>query len=160
MDYVIKNPIFVNTACDVIRLTLVKENDISTVAEFKIPENGERGINEYWDYILDNFNIDELIAHRRSIEKKYLDERKYVKQKEEAAIEANILKDLFNLKIAVFNYPFVKSASDEDKAAVRRAQDVLVLNMIITKLAHEYMEKNNLTMIQLLDLIDDEVDVI
>ena len=53
MSFIIKDPEFINLKNSV-RFKLVESDGLEKIAEFKVPESRERGVNKYWDYILDS----------------------------------------------------------------------------------------------------------
>jgi hypothetical protein len=152
---IIKNPVYVDAKKTRIRMTLVRENGIESLAEFTVPANRERGVNEYWDRILDEFDEKQMRDQRNRIEERAKQNQEFADKKRKAAIENDKLKMLFDMKMRCFSLPFVSEASDEDKAAVRRAPDPLMLNIIIMHLAQKYITEKGMSFIDLFDMIDD-----
>lgn len=154
----IKNPEFVDLEKTTVRLTLIRENGVESIAEFKVPDNQERGVNPYWDKVLDQFDVDEMKKRRNMIEINNRKMNAFRMKKQQASVENEKLRDLFDLKMQAFNLPFVANATDEDKAAVRRAPSILLLNIVISSLAIKYMQENEMTYIDLFDYLDDLED--
>ena len=153
--YTIKNPEYVDVKKTRIRMTLVNENGAEQIAEFTVPEGRARGVNPYWDKILDEFDERAMRNRRNNIEVRRQQEAVLNDKRRKASIENDRLRQLFDTKMKCFSLPFVDEASDVDKAAVRRAPDFQMLNLVITTLAMKYMQDKGMTFIDLFDLIDD-----
>lgn len=155
---IIKNPQFVDLEKTKVRMTLVQENGTESVAELTVPANKERGINEFWDRIMDEFDVEKMRKDRNNLETRMRQDAEMQAKKRKATVENEKLKQLFDMKMAAFNLPFVASAADADKAAVRRAPTPLMLNLVVTQLAVKYLEENNMSFLDLFDLLDDLQD--
>lgn len=155
---IIKNPEYVDLEKTTVKLTLVDEKGTESVAEFKVPENKTRGVNVLWDRVMDEFDIEKMRRERNNKEVRQIQEREFQEKKKKAAIESEKLRLLFETKMKVFNLPFIAQASDKDKAAVRRAPDITMLNIITAYLAQKYIADKQITFLDLLDEIDDMVD--
>lgn len=157
MDFTIKNPIFINQKNGV-RFTLVNPDGIESIAEFTIPESRARGLNKYWDYIMDNFDI-ELMRNQFNTkvdEEKRRNEHRHEKQK--AEIERARLKQLFDEKAKVFELPFVAQGDIDTKAAIRRAPNLQILSLITQDIVRNFMKDNNMSHSDYLDYLDDLED--
>ena len=104
---IIKNPVYVDAKKTRIRMTLVRENGIESLAEFTVPANRERGVNEYWDRILDEFDEKQMRDQRNRIEERAKQNQEFADKKRKAAIENDKLKMLFDMKMRCFSLPFV-----------------------------------------------------
>lgn len=155
---IIKDPFFVDLEKTTVRMKLVNDNGVESIAEFKVPEDQALGVNPYWDRIVEEFDVEKMREDRNILEKKMRQEQDFRRKKDKAAVENEKLRKLFDAKMECFSLPFIANASDEDKAVVRRAPDLVLLNMIVTKLADKYMNENNMSYIELFDMIDDMQD--
>lgn len=128
------------------------------VAEIVVPKDGERGINQYWDQILDNYDIQELRKKRN--EKEILERRqREMKDKQRKANEENErLRRLFNKKMKAFDMPFIKDASSEIRSAIRRAPDMEILDLFLYDITINFMKQNNMSYVDYLDYLDDLED--
>jgi len=154
MSFIIKEPEFINLKNSV-RFKLVESDGLEKIAEFKVPESRERGVNKYWDYILDNFDIDKM---RDDFNKKvdiHRREEQHRAQKIRADAERRRLQHLFDQKATVFRLPFVKSASNDVKAAIRRAPTHEILIFLTNELTRAFIKENNMTFNDYMDYIDD-----
>lgn len=155
---VIRNPEFVDLQKSKVRFQLVSDDGVISTAELVVPKDQARGVNPYWDRILDEFDIEKMRKERNDKELRRINEARFAEKKKLTAIENNKLKELFDKKMKAFELPFVESASDTVKSAIRRAPDVFILNSIIHETLVKYMEEKNLDFSQLIDHLDDIQD--
>lgn len=156
----VKNPQFIDLEKTRVRFTIVQENGTSNTAELTVPENQARGVNPYWDQILDNFDVLEM-RKRRNEEEQRRRKQLEVDDKKKKAHEENIrLRDLFNKKMKSFDIPFIKEAPDNIKSAIRRAPDIDTLNFILNTYTLDFMKQNNMDFVAYLDYLDDVEDEI
>ena len=155
---IIKNPQFVDLEKTKVRMTLVQENGTESVAELAVPKDKARGVNEFWDRIMDEFDIEQMRKDRNNLETRMRQDAEMQAKKRKASVENEKLKQLFDMKMTAFNLPFVANASDADKAAVRRAPSPMMLNLVVIQLATKYLEENEMSFLDLFDLLDDLQD--
>lgn len=153
---IIKNPEFIDRNKTYVRVLLEDETGKTTVAEFKVPENRELGVNEFWDRITQEFDIDEMSKKRDELERKRIIEAERLDKKKKAQVESNILRALFDQKLYFFNLPFIDELSDEEKSAIRRAPNLIMLNIVATSVMINYMQRTGKTFINLFDEIEDK----
>ena len=155
---IIKDPEFVDIQKTRVKFKLVKENGLVTVAELTVPPNRERGVNAYWDRIMDEFDVELMRRRRNAIESSRIQQQEFIKKKQLAALENEKLKTLFEAKMKAFELPYVSSASDDTKAAIRRAPNVGFLGLILTDLAKTYMADNQMSYIDFIDHMEELED--
>lgn len=158
MSFKILDPNFVDLEKTTIKFKLVNEAGAVSSAELFVPKNFERGVNKYWDYILDNFDINELRKKRNEQETRKRKERELSDKKRKAHEENVRLRNLFNKKMKAFELPFIEEASNEIKSAIRRAPDEDVLNFILNQITVDFIKNSNMTYIDYLDYLDDIED--
>lgn len=152
---IIKNPEYVDLEKTTIRMTLISESGLESVAEFKVPANKERGVNQYWDRIMDEFDVEAMRQARNDLERRRMRQAEMDDKRKKANEQNERLRQLFDMKIKLFNFPFIANATMEEKAAVRRAPDMTLLMVVVTTLAQKYMQDNSLTFIDFFDQIED-----
>lgn len=156
MSYpLIKDPEFIDIQKTRVRFKLVNENGVTSTAELRVPDGWARGVNQYWDRILDEFDVEKMRRARNDLENKRKRQEEFERKKKAAAFENDKLKQLFDNKMKAFEMPFIASASDEIKSAVRRAPNQLILNSIIHDQMMKYMGEHNFTFTQLFDHLDE-----
>lgn len=155
---IIKNPEYVDLQKTTVKLTLVSENGTSTVSEFKVPQDKARGVNPLWDRVMDEFDIEKMRRDRNNLEVRRTQEKEFQEKKRKAAVESEKLRVLFDTKMKLFNLPFVSKATDREKAAIRRAPDLMMLSIVATTLAQKYIQDSGSTFLDLFDEIDDLQD--
>lgn len=158
MANTIKNPEYVDLQKTRVKFTLVSESGIESVAELTVPPNKERGVNKYWDRIMDEFDIEEMRQRRNSLETERMRAEDHRREKIKNDVEVNRLRQLFDAKAKVFELPFVKDADVETKAAIRRAPTAEVLNFIVSDITKKYLDENNMTYTDYLDYLEDLED--
>lgn len=151
----LENPHYIDLEKTQIGVTLVYDNGVKQSAVFKVPPNRERGVNPYWDRILDEFDERAMRKARNDLEIKRQEQQNFTIKKEKATKESTKLRLLFDKKMQSFELPFVKNASNGDKAAVRRAPNELILNIVLTSLAIKYLESKNMTFIDFFDELEE-----
>ena len=57
---IISDPQYVDLKKTVVSFTLTTPEGVITKAELRVPDNKARGVNPYWDHILDNFDIEAM----------------------------------------------------------------------------------------------------
>ena len=157
---ILKNPEFVDLQKSVARVTLVDESGVETVTEFKVPAKWAKGVNPLWDRILSEFNVDKMRRDRNNLETRKTQDKQLADKKRKAAAESEKLRQLFAAKMNLFNLPFVANAPDTDKAAVRRAPDMTMLNLVASHLVTKYLDEKQMSFLDLFDEIDDIQDQI
>jgi hypothetical protein len=157
MDNVtIKDPIFVDIEGTRVRFVLDYNNGLKTIAEFTVPQDRQKGVNEYWDHIVDNFDVDKMLINRKNVEKRRISEMRIRQKKEKAATEGEHLRKLFESKMKFFQLPFVNDLSDEDKASIRRAPNELMLSLAMFQIFNKYLQTTNMSMLDFFDMIEDQ----
>ncbi len=151
----IQNPQYIDLEKTMVSFQIVKEDGTILNAQLKVPENKERGVNAYWDRIMDEFDIEVMRKQRNDLEVRRRREREVNGKKQKAAIENEKLRHLFSLKIKAFEYPFIASAPDDIKAAIRRASSVEFLNMVLNSQIERFMKENNMSYVDYLDYLED-----
>jgi len=150
----IENVEFANNEYTRVRFVIVNEDKgTKQLAELRVPENYETGVNKYWDIILDQCDIESLKQDRLDKIEKQKEMFSREKEKQESAKEARELKKLFDLKSSYIKLPFVQT--EEDKSTIRKAPNEMVLNFIIQKMMDDYLEQNKMDSDEFFDEIED-----
>lgn len=152
----IENPEFVDVQKTRVRFLLVKENGSKTMAELKVPDGEALGVNEHWDRIVNEFDIESMKKRRDDIEKKIKIEQSLSEKKKRAANDNRILQSLFDKKLKFFNLHFIKDLTPEEKSAIRRASDENFLTIAIIEAVQNYIKRSGKTLLELFDEIEDE----
>ncbi len=155
MKTVIKNPEFIDVQKTRVRFKLIDENGAESVAELAVPPKFARGVNPYWDRILDEYDVDKMRRDRNVAEQRMVRQKEFEDKKRKAGVENEKLKALFNTKMTAFELPFSAAASDEIKSAVRRAPNQMLLSAIIHEQLMTYMKEKNLSFLDLFDHLDE-----
>lgn len=155
MSFKITNPEFIDLEKTKVKFKLISESGIESQAELTVPPGKQRGLNSYWDYILDNFDIEKMRQARNRKETELRKQTQHALEKRKADEKRTYLKELFNLKTSAFDLPFVESAPTEVKAAIRRAPTKEVLTFILHDVTRKFMEENNMSYVDYLDYLDE-----
>jgi hypothetical protein len=153
---IIKNPEFVDLQKTYVRMILVDENGKETVAEFKVPEGRQAGVNEYWDRIVAEHDVEAMRKRRNDLETLKMQEAERMEKKKRAQIENEILRQLFDQKLYFFNLPFVNELTDEEKSSIRRAPNTNLLFIAAASVFAAYMQRTGKTMVDIFDHIEDK----
>lgn len=153
---IIKNPEFIDLQKNFVRMTLVAEDGKETVAEFKVPPNREPGVNEFWDRIVAEHDIEAMRKRRNDLETMRIQEAERMEKKKRAQIENELLRQLFDQKLYYFNLPFVNDLTDEEKASIRRAPTINLLFIAASLVFASYMQRTGKTMTEIFDDIEDK----
>lgn len=153
---IIRNPEFVDLQKNFVRMTLVAEDGKETLAEFKVPENRQAGVNEFWDRILAEHDVEAMRRKRNDIETMRIQEEERLAKKKRAQVENDLLRQLFDQKLYYFNLPFVNDLTDEEKASIRRAPNLALLQAAVATVFASYMERTGKSMISIFDEIEDK----
>lgn len=154
MNTQIKDPEFVDLEKTTVRFKIIRDG-VTTVAELKVPETREKGINPYWDRIMDEFDVEAMRQQRNEKEVRARKLAEFDKKKREGREENEKLVALFNLKMQMFNLSIFSEADDATKAAIRRSPNKEFLNFIYYDTLRKYMNDNNLSYIDLLEKLED-----
>lgn len=152
---IIKDPEFIDIQKTRVKFKLVKENGLVTVAELTVPPDRARGVNAYWDRIMDEFDVELMRRKRNALESSRIQQQEFLKKKQAAGIENDKLRLLFDAKMKAFELPYVSGASDDIKSAIRRAPDIGFLALILNDLMKQYMLDNELSYLDFLDRMDE-----
>jgi len=151
-------PHFVDLEKTTVRFKLVSETGVTSTAELKVPKDGARGVNPYWDQILDNFDVAKMRKDRNEQETRQRKQREAEDKKRKAHEENVRLRNLFNRKMKAFELPYINEMGNDVKAAIRRAPDDQFLTLLLNQLTLKYMTDNNMSYVDYLDYIDDLED--
>lgn len=151
----ILEPEFVDLAKTTVRFKIMSESGTISVAELKVPPNRERGVNEYWDRILDEYDVEKMRRDRNARELRAQRDKAAQDKKRLAAEENQRLKLLFDKKMKAFELPYIKDGSDEIKSAIRRAPSEQFLDVVLSDLMLKFMKDNNMSYVAYLDYLDD-----
>jgi len=154
----IKNPEYIDLEKTRVRFTLVSATGVESQAELTVPPNKDRGINKYWDRIMDEFDIEEMRQRRNELEVEMRNAQSHREEKRRADFKLQQLQYLFDAKSKAFDLPFIKDGSIDTKSAVRRAPTIEVLNVIVNDLTKQFMEENDMDWNDYLDYLDDLED--
>lgn len=155
---IIKNPHFIDVEKTKVRFELINDNGVTSVAELAVPPKMARGVNEFWDRILDEFDVEKMRRERNEQETRRKRQEEFDRKKRQAAEENTKLKILFDAKMKAFELPFIAEAPDNIKTAIRRSPDLTMLNCIIYSQMSKYMSDNNLTFVDIFDKLDEIQD--
>jgi len=153
---IIKNPEFIDLQKHFVRMTLVDENGKETVAEFKVPEGRQAGLNEFWDRIVAEHDVQAMRRRRNDLETARLQEAERIEKKKRAQIENEVLRQLFDQKLYFFNLPFINELTDEEKSSIRRAPNTNLLFIAAATVFASYMQRTGKTMIDIFENIEDK----
>lgn len=158
MSTKILNPQFVDLEKTVVRFQIQNADGVISNAELKVPKDMARGVNPYWDRILDEFNIDQMRKERNDRETRERKQRAANDQKRKAGEENERLRRLFNRKMKAFEMFYIKEADASIKSAIRRAPDDDFLTLILTKAINDYMQANNMDLLDFMDKMEEIED--
>lgn len=153
---IIKNPEFIDLEKTRVRMILEDESGKQTVAEFKVPEGRESGVNEMWDRIVAEHDVEAMRQRRNELEIRMINEKDRIEKKKRAQVENEILRNLFDTKLYFFNLPFVAELTDEEKSAIRRAPNANLLYIAAVAAFLGYMERTGKSLIDIFDEIEDK----
>ena len=154
----ISNPQYVDLEKTTVSFTITSADGIISNAQLKVPDGKARGVNPYWDAIMDNFDIEQMRQARNQLEVKRRKQAEFDAAKKKSSVDNEKLVALFNKKTKIFAMPFVADASDEVKSAIRRTSDETLLNFIYFDLLKKHLTDNSLSYSQLLDYLEDLED--
>jgi|688.fasta_scaffold08783_15 hypothetical protein len=151
----ILNPEYVDLEKTRVRFKIIREDGIESVAELTVPNNKRKGVNKYWDRIVDEFDIEEMRQKRNRIEAEQRNHKKHADEKRRTQEKVIELKTLFNEKTKVLELPFIRDAGTDIKSAIRRAPTKAVLDFIVTDITRKFMENQGMDYNDYLDYLDD-----
>jgi hypothetical protein len=155
MSETILNPEYVDLEKTRVRFKIVREDGIENIAELTVPNNKKRGVNKYWDRIMDEYDIEEMRQRRNRIESELRNQKKHSEEKKKTQDKVIELKTLFNEKTKVLELPFIRDAGTDVKSAIRRAPTKSVLDFIVTDLTRKFIEEQQMDYNDYLDYLDD-----
>lgn len=154
----ILDPEYVDLEKTRVRFKIVHENGLENVAELTVPKGKQKGVNKYWDMIVEQFDIEEMRQRRNRIETERRQRERHHAEKMKNQGEINRLRHLFDSKSKVFELPFISEADVEVKSAVRRAPTFEILTFIVNDLTKKFMEENDMDYNDFLDYLEDLED--
>lgn len=154
----ILEPEFIDLEKTRVRFKLVSDNGNVSVAEFIVPPNRARGVNEYWDRIMDEFDVEKMRKDRNDKELKARRQREADEKKKVAAQENARLRGLFEKKMKAFELPYIENAPNEVKSAIRRAPSEQFLDAVLTDQMLKFIKDNNMSYVDYLDYLEDIED--
>ena len=133
----------------------IRDNGSVVELELRVPENQERGVNEYFDHILDNHDWQAIVDDFKKRAERYQIGQSHQIERQKNEAESHRLRDLFDQKAMLFKQPYIKDATPDVKSAIRRCPDHLTLSTISTSVFNKYLEDNKLSYSDYLDIIDE-----
>lgn len=156
----ISNPRYVDLQKTLVSFQLTTPEGVTTTAQLKVPANKERGVNPFWDAIMDNFDVEKMRRDRNNEEIKKQRLEAYEKNKKKANEDNKKLVDLFNRKTKLFALSFIKDAPDSTKAAIRRCSDDKMLDFIYFETIRNKMQAENLSFLDIMEMIENEEEAL
>lgn len=149
----IVNPRWVDSKKSIVEFQVVNEDGSHKNLTFHVPE--QRGMNMFWDYIQDNFDLSKMDEELKTAEERWRANQKYMEIKHDADREAREMSELFKTKSAMFDLPWIQEGPSEVKTAIRRAQNKAVVESIVAAelYKHIYVDGNKYN--DVLDKLDD-----
>ena len=135
--------------------SVVLKDGTTSKISFQIPADEKIGVNEYFDYIVNNYHLEEIKATYDSELKAHRDRQRQQKLAEQRKKEAKDLAELFDVKAHLFDMPFVKESSQDMRSAIRRAPDKTTLNVIVSHAFEKYLCDKNMNCNDYLDYLDE-----
>lgn len=123
--------------------------------DIQVPPNDEAGVNEYFDFILNTYDIADIRAAYDIALKRHRAQQAAERDKQRRAEENKRLEVLFNSKAKIFEMPFITDSSADVRSAIRRAPNLEILNIIVTDSFRAYLEANEMTYSDYLDRLDE-----
>lgn len=123
--------------------------------DIQVPPNDAVGVNEYFDFILETYNIADIRAAYDVALKRHRAQQAAERDKAKREIENKRLEVLFNSKAKIFEMPFIAESAAEVRSAVRRAPNLEILNIIVNDSFRAYLEANEMTYSDYLDHLDE-----
>lgn len=151
----ISDPEYIDLEKTRVRFKLTTEAGVESVAELTVPRNKERGVNKYWDRIMDEFDIEEMRQRRNRQEVEARNQQRHRQEKNKNRDKVLELQTLFNAKAKVLETPFIKDSDISTKSAIRRAPTIDVLNFLVHDITRKFMEENDMDYEDYLDYLDD-----
>lgn len=151
----ILEPEYVDLKKTRVRFKIIHESGIESTAELTVPEGKKKGVNKYWDRIMDEFDIEEMRKRRNNLEIEARRRNKHTEEKRKNQDQLTALQQLFNAKTKTFDLPFIQNADMETKSAIRRAPSLEILNFLVTDITKKFMEENDMDYNDYLDYLDD-----
>lgn len=154
---IIKKARYMNPSKTKIQVTLENENGTVNVAEFQITKDAPEGTNAIWDRIKKEYDLNEMDVELENAIKRSAAQRDYEEKKKKASIESAKMKMLFDAKLNFFNFPFIDQLTDEEKATIRRAPDLQMLQIAIVMVVTSYSSRTGKSLLDIFDEIEDYV---
>lgn len=152
----IKNVEFIDDECTRVRFTIVNETkELTHLAELTVPENYQTGVNKYWDLILQEHSLENLIQEKQEKKQLLREEERLREEKIKSNVEARELRELFDLKSFCIKMPFAET--DQDKSIIRKAPNKISLHFVVLEMMKNYVNKHNLEMEDFFDQIEDSI---
>lgn len=151
-------PEFIDIQKTKIKFKIEADDGRISTAELTVPKDGAKGVNKYWDMILENYDIN-VLRKRRNEKEVLIQRRKEMEDKQRKAnAENQRLRILFDKKMAAFQLPFIKESDPEIRSAIRRAPTSDILDMFLIDYTLKFMKDNNMSYVDYLDYLDDIED--
>lgn len=151
----ILDPEYVDLEKTRVRFKLIQESGIESIAELTVPNNKKRGVNKYWDRIMDEFDIEKMRQKRNALESEKIKHSRHKEEKKKTEDKVLSLRLLFNKKTKVLEIPFIRDSDSETKSAIRRAPSIEILDFIVAELTKKFISENNMSFNDYLDYLDD-----
>jgi hypothetical protein len=154
---IIRKAKYMNQDKTKIQVLLENENGTTNLAEFQIRKDALEGENVLWDRIKKEYDMSLMDSDLEDSIRRFNLQREYEDKRKKAALESEKMKMLFDAKLNFFNFPLIDELSDEEKATIRRAPDLQMLQVAIVWVLINYATRNNKSMLDVFDAMEDAI---
>ena len=133
----------------------VRKDGSTQQLDFTVPEDEESGVNEYFDFIVENYSLKDIKAQYEVALRKHRAMQQEESDRKKRDEENERLKRLFNQKSNLFEMPFIKEGSTEVRSAIRRAPDEQILQVIAVDSFRRYLDDKNMKYSDYLNYVDE-----
>lgn len=147
------NPIFLNP--ETMRCRGVKKDGSVVEIDFTIPEGERKGVNEYFDWIVDNYSLTDIKAAYHRALKEHVARKQQREEDEQKQKEVERLSQLFDAKSNCFEMQFIKDAPAEVRSAIRRSPNQMILQLIVTDYFKTFLSEKQMSYNDYLDYVEE-----
>ena len=143
---------FINSSRTKMEVVELKEDGTTERKQVEVPAERARGVDPYFDAILDQFDIEKLSEDFKEVERKAAERRRYEDERKRAEEQRRRINALFEFKAASFNLPFVEEFEHAKlRTRIRKAKSKQEIdNMVILGMVYTVLKNQDLSFEELL----------
>lgn len=155
---IIKDAKFINSKCTLMEVKIQKNSGSMLSARFAVPSEYQKGVNKYFDMVLEKFDINQLKEETQKLSedaKKYQNWKNERQKNNEKSAQLN---QLFQKKISFLESVIMKDSTVEQRKIIRKVNTLEKFLLVQHEIIKDYANHNNISFFEAVMLMDQSAE--